>query len=36
VVLFTAAWGAMASFVGTTIAQRTQQRLDWLRERYGP
>lgn len=32
VVLFTAAWGAMAPFVGEPIGSRTRQRLDWLRE----
>src|SRR5262249_36761113 len=34
VVLFTAAWGTMATFVGKPIGPRTQQRLNWLRERY--
>lgn len=34
VVLFTAAWGAMAPLVGEPVGSRTQQRLDWLRERY--
>ena len=34
VVLFTAAWGALAPFVGEPIGPRTQRRLDWLRERY--
>jgi phosphotransferase family enzyme len=33
VVLFTAAWGAMAPFVGEPMGSRTQRRLDWLRER---
>ena len=34
VVLFTAAWGSMATSVGKPIGPRTQQRLNWLRERY--
>ena len=34
VVLFTAAWGAMAPLVGEPIGSRTQRRLDWLREHY--
>ena len=33
VVLFTAAWGAMAPLVGEPIGSRTRQRLDWLRKR---
>jgi hypothetical protein len=34
VVLFTAAWGAMAPLIGEPIGSRTLRRLDWLRKRY--
>jgi Phosphotransferase enzyme family len=35
VVLVTAAWGATAPLLGHPIGPRTQQRLEWLRERNG-
>jgi hypothetical protein len=34
VVLFTAAWGSLAPFIGEPIGSRTLRRLAWLRERY--
>ena len=34
VVLFTAAWGALAPLIGESIGSRTLRRLDWLRTRY--
>jgi hypothetical protein len=36
VVLWTAAWGAMAAVLGEPIGPRTHRRLAWLQERYAP